>query len=693
MTDAACIDLETFERLPLEQLSFEALPLKPCYDLDILIEELAKGNALPTIAVIEAHNSESDTIGRAYLADLGGWLVLNDSGIPQPKGSLERSLFHLMSCLIDMQQPAVSIDMHRYPLTCLLSSLILNGKSGLTFCLDVTMDGSARSLANGLTLAECLRKEVKSFPVPRLRDPNPSIISQLQEDAEVLHEDKRTALHQVKSLKKQLESIESSRTDLQQKLSRLQLSSQLERFQFEYQLTTMELEAVSLRDAIRECGIKIASAEGAACAQGLQAAELVELNVVKQRQVDLLSGRLKSREEELRTEITTLNGQLTTTACSLQASQAESRRLATDAKSAHERIAQLNQEIAEAAHHQEDIQSKLSADSPVKRAQEREIGTLRRQLEKARTAEEKLNSMLEKSDARAEAHRQVLADLERQMGELKRENEQLQGSTKRDQLANRQPQKQKDESNVGQAIAKMEAEWKAERHAMQQLLDDFKKTALIGQQPPLFIHGKEMPPTLGKKKPPIKNITSNVKKAVEHEEDWEDDEPAKKPTKKSPQRKQKAEKEVKKTKNDGKNSSVPVASILPVPISTSIDDNFAISGPQETAHRQTLLQKPKAPSPVKLWKPASFLPNLSKRPADPENAPLLANLSFADDQRSKRIRLPASKPENPPVPGGNVNQVRSIFRSAAASANPLASDPSLLPSIIANFNVKIPPKK
>lgn len=700
LTDAACIDLETFERLSTDLLTFDKLALTTCKGVDVICEQLEKGSALPTIIVIEAFNPATEVIGRAYLADLGGCLIVGD-GISMTNaghvkgGSLEKSSSHLLSCLIDMQQPASTIDMNKYPLTAVLSHLFTSGHCSLTVCLDVTLDGSVRSLANGLSMAECIRS-LRSMPTCRLRDPSPTIISQLQEDNQVLLDERRSAQSQIKHLKTKLCNLEESRSDLQQQMRSQQTSSELERFEVEYMLSVMELEAVSLKDEIRLCNLKLVQAEQQACAHGLQSAELVELNVIKQRQIDLTHQRLKSCESELSNQINTLSAQLSASSAALQAAQIESRRLSMDVKTAHDRISSLNHQLEEATRSRESAQARADAGSPVRQAQEKEIQTLRRQLEHARGTEEKLNAMLAKNDARAEAHRQVLADLERQLNELRQENQHL--TQHKQRTNNHDLEEQSNQQQMTLTLAKMEADWKAERDAMKSLLNEFKKSAF---QPNMT----ERPKVTVAPPPPPSSSSSSP--------------PQFKPNKKQPITKKKQAEKLKSTKAEtggkeqaaskklpGKSTNtVTVASILPpTTIEAPINDSYVVPLAVNIAATTAAphLTKKKPSSPVKLWKPASFLPNLSKRPTvikdnmgQSENAPFLANLTFGDDQRTKRIKLPSKADQtNFGDPTSQAQVVKpSIFRSNTASNNPLASDPSLLPSIIANFNVKIPPKK
>lgn len=668
LNDVSCIDLESFEKLAIDQLVFDKLPLKATIDIGSIVQVLSS-TQMPTVVVIEAHNPETDTIGRVYLGDFGGWLLLLDQQ-SNTTNAMERSLCHLQSILIDLQQPTnLVVDALKYPLLALLSDILFKGQSRVLMLLDVVVDGSVRALANGLTMGECLRS-LRSCPQRRHRDPNPDAITKLQDDLAQLQEDRRAANTAARQLRKQLATVESSKQHLEQDYAALQSASELERFDYEYMLASLELEAVALRDAIRDCHIKAVQAEEQACAHGLQSAELTEWNVVKQRQVDDLHGRLRQREDEFSQQVALLSEQSKTNAAALDAAQAESRRLLSDVKSAHQRIAALNDEIEEAGRLRADVQARADANSPVRRAQEREIGTLRRQLEQARQTEEKLNNMLAKSDARAEAHRQVLADLERQLQELRR------GAAYANHASTN------NDNQVSAALAKMEAEWKAERQAMQQLLNDFKQTAINNSTVEQPVKKKPAPPP-----PVIKTKTPAPRHRPQPSSEYEEPAAAPPPKPRHP--------------TNTRKKDVPVATIMAPPAKPQI----AAAIPSLTLTEQLLPTRKTAASPVKLWKPASFLPNVGKRGGEAvENAPLLANLSFGmanaavneggEGRAAKRIKLPTKSESVVAAVAGQPsnNEVRpSMFRSTV-SANPLAADPSLLPSIIANFNVKIPPK-
>lgn len=666
MTDAASVDLESFEKLPNDSLLFERMILKQTDNLYSSIQSiLSKDHNMPTVIVIEAHNVSSNTIGRVYFADLGGWLLLEQQSHSQH--SLERSLNYLLTVMIDLEQPSMVVEHEKYPLLAIFSEVLFKGHSRLVVLLDVVQEGSVRGLANGLVLGECLRLIRYCPDHVRPFDPNPDLINRLNDNLDQLEQERRSANQNARQLRKQLDTVTASKQSLEYHFSVLKSTSELERFEFEYALSCLELEAVALRDAIRDCHVKAVQAEQEACAHGLQSAELVELSVSRQRQLDSACGRLRQREQELGDQILLLQEQCSASSAALEAAQAESRRLFADVKSAHNHISSLNKEIEETAQQRADVQAKAAANSPVRRAQEREIGTLRRQLEQARATEEKLNSMLAKSDARAEAHRQVLADLERQLNELRRDNS-----------------KAHDDGKVSAALAKMETEWKAERQAMQRLLTDFKQTA-INASASSSAKTEEYNGEQKKRPPPVVKKTISAPTKPEPSSEYEVNTAPKRTTTAPPKNTRK------------KQDQVPVASILAPPK----PDIPAANVPLLSSLNPSTKSKPSTHSPVKLWKPASFLPNLNKRPNDTfvENAPLLANLSFglsvADGERNaKRIKLP-SRVDQPAglQPASADSKQPSMFRSAAVSANPLAADPSLLPSIIANFNVKIPPKQ
>lgn len=263
-----------------------------------------------------------------------------------------------------------------------------------------------------------------------------------------------------------------------------------------------------------------------------------------------------------------------------------------------------------------------------------------------------------------------------------------------------QQQQRAADTQVSNALAKMEAEWKAERQAMQQLLNDFKQTAITSTglaEPP---KPASNPSNRGVKPPAIKTKAPTKPIRTEPSSDYEEPQNVRQQTTTLP----KPRNHNNSTNNNNKKKDVPpVETIMAPPKPATIPALSILStNDTDTSITAQLLQtkKKSQQSPVKLWKPASFLPNVSKRPTDStvENAPLLANLSFgmanaAAANPAKRIKLPTKTDGvgNGAVPVAGDAKAPSMFRSAV-SANPLAADPSLLPSIIANFNVKIPPK-
>lgn len=713
LTDSTVIDLENYERLQVDQLSFDSLPLNRLEiddgGLEQLREAILRGNSLPYIIVLEAHCPHTESIGRAYLGDLGGWAMAasGPADTPSKGASLEKSITHLKTLLLELEQPSASPDFARFPLTALLAPFLLPRTACLTLLLDIVADGSARGLANGLSLGESIRK-MWSAPEARFRDRSPDTVAHLQEEAEKQHLAKREALAQVKSLKRQLHDLEREQAALASDLSATRSEAALAAFEREYLLTTMALEAVVLRDAIKEWQLAACRAEEEACAQGLQAAELVELTLLRQREQQQLEKGAKEREKDLGLEMSRLSHELAQANKMLEDTRNESSRLSSDYRAANERIRMLTSELQSASTAKEEALAKHGAESPVRRAQEKEIHTLRRQLEVARVAEGKLDGLLNKSEARAEAHRQVLADLERQLAHLKMENATLINTSQQSQQQQFHAERQKREearlkekdSEVSRALAKMEAEWKSERQAMQAMLDDFKKTVskpTIKDAPVAVREGKDrvtvsksLPPAVASKKAKHPQPASRRAKEDTDSDTYEEEEtPEVKKT-----RRLKAQKQAETSKEAYADLGLA---------KDAVKHSLARPIPKKPANGPVLAQPdvtmPK--SPVKqLWKPASFLPHV-KRPAEPkaaadaqENVSVLANLTFGGDERSKRIKLPnkadAAGIATAPAASQNPGHM-SMFRSAMASANPLA-DPSVLPSIIANFNVKIPPK-
>ena len=685
VSDQMCVDLDTFERIPHnDQLAFDEIELKPGNLGEIESQLTAKTNNLPIVCVIEAHRVDTNTLARLYLCDLGGSLVIPDQA--QQKNSISHSLSALHSFCLNVQSNDHVIEANKYPLTAILSELLFGGSCRISVLLDIIEDGSIRGLANGLSLVECL-KELRSCVKARKRDPLPDLYNSVQDALDTEREERRSAQSTLKSVRKQLDRLQKEKAELEQIFNDHRSSSELERFEYEYRVTCLELEMVHLRDSLRTCQLEGLRAEGEACKHGLQSAELVEMSLVARRQVDNLESTLISVRADQETMRECLEGRVEASQSALNAAQAESKRLAGDLSTAHADILRLNEELTQAAKKTMELRDKQEAASPVLKAQEREIDTLRKQLDTARAAEERLNAMLQKSDARADAHRHLLSDLERQMEMLRMENNQL-----RNVSMSTKQRHEEDQSQVTSALAKMESEWRAEREAMHRLLQDFKQTQQ--QKPPAAIgrfdnvYGDDEPldavepsyhkiavsskpkPKAAEPKPP-KEPKKQIEKAIEKQPAAEPKEPKKKPEPKATVK-----------PNNKQQEPAPLASILPP------------AKPNQEQERK---------SPIKLWKPASFLPNLSKRPAaaagnDPsENRSILANLTFtaSTGKDPKRVKLPSTggssgkqQSEGVPIVG---NQAKpSIFRS---SANPLSTDPTLLPSIIANFNVKIPPKK